>query len=129
MEVVTAEKKEEAPQKTWNEQLAEEIAKADKIAKHIREKVLLPDFTITKMAELMRISREEAQQKVLFISRFGYTQERNKGGILYHKLLPNPAERIKNIEQAASQKAASFKSQMEVFEAMQEITASYIEPA
>ena len=127
MEVVGIEKKaDETPKKTWTEVLNENIDKANKIATQIKEKVLLPQFTLVKMAELMRISREEAQQKMAFIGSFGFVEEKRQGGVMYFRIVTEPKDRIKNIEQAATNEAASHKAKMDYFEAMLEITTTYI---
>lgn len=129
MEVVDkiVEPKEETKKEpTWTEQLTEGIKKADTIAHQIKEKVLLPQFTLVKMAELMRISREEAQQKISFIGKMGYIEEKKQGGVMFFRVVTDAKERIKNIEQAVQSETASFKMKLEYFEAMKEITNGYI---
>ena len=117
------EKKEE---KTWNEILADNIAKADKISNQVREKVLPPQFTLEKMAELMRISRNEAADKISFLARFAYLEQKKQGGITFYKIIPDAKDRIKNIEQTCEQLQAKFNGQIDYFQAMQEITFTYL---
>lgn len=123
MEVI---KKEEPLQKTWEEQLADNVVKADKLAQQIKEKVLLPQFTLIKMAELMRIPRTEAEARIKFLSRFGYVENKHQGGVMFYRIISDPKERIKGIEETSVQVQAQFNGQMDYFQALQEITTNYI---
>lgn len=123
MELIDQEKK---VQQTWTEKLTEEVAKAEMMALQIREKVLLPDFTLVKMAEIMRISRHDAEQKIKFLAKFGYMENKSQGGVMFYRIISEPSQRLLNIEGTKAKTEEQYLAQIEYLTALQEITSNYL---
>lgn len=116
----------EAPKQSWAEKLTEEVAKAEKLSKQIKEKVLLPSFTLVKMAELMRISRGEAQVKINLLAKCGYMEESKMGGVMFYQIITDPQKRIDGITSTKAKVMADADIQMEYLTTLQEITSNYL---
>lgn len=129
MEVVSEEiKTDQLPpkQKDWLDQLTEAIEKSEKIALDIRSKVLLPHFTIAKMAQLMRISYDEAKHKIDFIAQFGYANNKLIHRVQNFEIVSDAKARLKSIEDTIQQVNLNYAQQIANLKAMREVTSSYI---
>lgn len=123
MEIV----KEETPAKSWVEVMTEEIHKADKVAKLIRSKVLLPDFTIEDMVKLMRIRQEDASGMIGQIAQFGYLESKKVNGTMHYKIISDAQQRIDQINGAIEITKAQAQAQVDRFTVMANVTELYKE--
>lgn len=104
MEVVTEateEKKEvqepKSEQPDWLTELSKNMAKAEHLAKSIKEKILMPSFTVAKMQELTRTPYHECLGQIRFLASFGFVEKKKQGSVEIYRIVTDQKERAESL--------------------------------